>query len=119
MIYAFGIGEVPISVSRTDGVRLVHTVRAVGAVSNAICAAQPGMELGVRGPFGNTWPLDAAKGKDVVIVAGGIGLAPLRPALDHVLANRADFGAAVLLYGGRTPARPPLSQRARPARRTR
>ena len=103
MIYAFGIGEVPISVSRTNGGRLVHTVRAVGAVSNAICAAQPGMELGVRGPFGNTWPLDEAKGKDIVIVAGGIGLAPLRPALDRVLANRADFGAAVLLYGGRTP----------------
>ena len=103
MIYAFGIGEVPISVSRTNGGRLVHTVRAVGAVSNAICAAQPGMELGVRGPFGNTWPLDEANGKDIVIVAGGIGLAPLRPALDRVLANRADFGAAVLLYGGRTP----------------
>ena len=103
MLYAFGVGEVPISISRTEGGRLVHTVRAVGAVTDAICAAWPGTELGVRGPFGNTWPLDAAKGRDVVIVAGGIGLAPLRPALDHVLANRADFGAALLLYGSRTP----------------
>jgi anaerobic sulfite reductase subunit B len=103
MLYAFGIGEVPISVSRVDGPRLVHTVRAVGAVSDAICSTRPGAMLGVRGPFGNAWPVDAAKGRDVVIVAGGIGLAPLRPALLHVLAHRGDFEAAVLLYGSRTP----------------
>jgi len=103
MLYAFGIGEVPISVSRTDGSVLVHTVRAVGAVTDAICAAKPGAVLGVRGPFGNTWPVEEARGRDVVIVAGGIGLAPLRPALLHVLRNRGDYEAAVLLYGSRTP----------------
>jgi NAD(P)H-flavin reductase len=104
MLYAFGIGEVPISVSRVDGSRLVHTVRAVGAVTEAICASATGSVLGVRGPYGNTWPVAGAAGRDVVIVAGGIGLAPLRPALLHVVEHRSDFGSVVLLYGGRTPA---------------
>src|SRR5262245_14806916 len=103
MLYAFGVGEVPISVSRTDGPLLVHTVRAVGAVTEAICAAAPGTVLGVRGPYGNTWPVEEARGRDAVIVAGGIGLAPLRPALLHVLEHRRDYGAAALLYGSRTP----------------
>ena len=103
MLYAFGIGEVPISVSGL-GERLVHTVRAVGAVTQAICAARSGGVLGVRGPYGNEWPLNAAEGADVVVVAGGIGLAPLRPAIHHVLAHRGDYGRACLLYGGRTPA---------------
>src|SRR5262249_57777396 len=103
MLYVFGVGEVPISVSRSEGPLLVHTVRAVGAVTEAICAAAPGAVLGVRGPYGNTWPVEAARGRDVVIVAGGIGLAPLRPALLHVLDHRGDHGAAVLLYGSRTP----------------
>jgi|NGEPerStandDraft_6_1074524.scaffolds.fasta_scaffold42185_3 anaerobic sulfite reductase subunit B len=104
MLYAFGIGEVPISVSgATDG-PLVHTVRAVGAVSKAICAAKPGTVLGVRGPFGNAWPVHAAAGSDVVVVAGGIGLAPLRPALYHLLEHRGEYGEVALLYGSRTPA---------------
>jgi len=103
MLYAFGVGEVPVSVSRTEGPRLVHTVRAVGAVTEAICAAAPGAVLGVRGPYGNAWPVEEGRGRDVVIVAGGIGLAPLRPALLHVLDHRGDHGAAVLLYGSRTP----------------
>ncbi len=76
MLYAFGTGEVPISVSGVGGTELVHTVRAVGDVSNAICAARPGEVLGVRGPFGNAWPLAEAVGHDVIVVAGGIGLAP-------------------------------------------
>ena len=102
MLYAFGIGEVPISVSGgSEG--LVHTVRAVGAVTEAICASQPGSVLGVRGPFGNVWPVAAAAGSDVVIIAGGIGLAPLRPAVYHVLQRRADYGDVALLYGSRTP----------------
>jgi NAD(P)H-flavin reductase len=103
MLYAFGIGEVPISVSGDDGGRLVHTVRAVGAVSEAICGSQRGSTLGVRGPFGNTWPVAEALGRDVVVVAGGIGLAPLRPALRHIVAHRSDYGRVALLYGGRTP----------------
>jgi anaerobic sulfite reductase subunit B len=104
MLYAFGIGEVPISVSGDTEGPLVHTVRAVGAVTEAICSARPGAVLGVRGPFGNSWPVEDASTADVVVVAGGIGLAPLRPALLHVLRRRAEYGDVVLLYGSRTPA---------------
>src|SRR5512144_32143 len=73
MLYAFGAGEVPISVSEVRDVGLTHTVRAVGAPTRRICAIEPGQELGVRGPFGTSWPLKAAESRDVVIVAGGIG----------------------------------------------
>ncbi len=102
MLYAFGAGEVPISVSSLGG-RLVHTVRAVGAATRAICATEPGEQLGVRGPFGNSWPMEEAEGGDVVIVAGGIGLAPLRPAIERLIANRDSYRAVVLLYGARSP----------------
>jgi anaerobic sulfite reductase subunit B len=105
MLYAFGIGEVPISIcGPVEGARLVHTVRAVGAVTEAICAAKPGTVLGVRGPFGRGWPVEEAAGLDVVFVAGGIGLPPLRPALHECLRRRSEFGDLVLLYGARTPA---------------
>ncbi|MGE5273049.1 MAG: FAD/NAD(P)-binding protein [Verrucomicrobiota bacterium] len=100
MLYVFGVGEVPISVS---GSPLVQTIRAVGPVTRALCAARPGTVVGVRGPFGTSWPVADAKGMDVVIVAGGVGLPPVRPALHHVLENRADYGRVVLLYGARTP----------------
>jgi NAD(P)H-flavin reductase len=105
MLYAFGAGEVPISVSGGGeaGGRIGHTVRAVGAATRTICEIEPGAQLGVRGPFGNTWPLKEAEGGDVVIVAGGIGLAPLRLALNHLLANRDSYRAISLLYGARTP----------------
>jgi len=105
MLYAFGVGEVPISTSgdpELDG-RLVHTIRAVGAVTKALCAAKRGDVVGVRGPFGNRWPLAEARGLDLVLVGGGVGLPPLRPVLYNALAHRADFGRLVLLYGGRTP----------------
>ncbi len=105
MLWAFGTGEAAISISGdpADRGRLVHTVRALGPTTQAICAARPGERLGVRGPFGRPWPVDEAQGRDVVIVAGGIGLAPLRPALLHVLAAREHYGRVSLLYGGRTP----------------
>jgi NAD(P)H-flavin reductase len=105
MLYAFGIGEVPISVSGdlTRRGPVLHTVRAVGSVTRAICSARRGDVLGVRGPFGTTWPTDAAEGADVVLVAGGIGLAPLRPVIYDVLAHPERFGRLVVLYGGRTP----------------
>ena len=84
---------------------LVHTVRAVGAVTRAICAARPGAVLGVRGPFGTAWPVEAAEGADLVVVAGGIGLAPLRPvAVPRAATPRGASGASSLLYGSRTPA---------------
>ncbi len=103
MLYAFGIGEIPVSVSGAPSWPLVQTVRAVGAVSEAICAAAPGTVLGVRGPFGNAWPVEEAVGGDLVIVAGGIGLAPLRGAVYEALHRRREFGEVVLLYGSRTP----------------
>ena len=105
MLYAFGVGEVPISCSGAPGDTgpLVHTVRAVGPVSRAICDARPGTVLGVRGPYGNCWPVEAAEGGDVVVVAGGIGLAPLRMAILQVLANRERYGRVAILYGSRTP----------------
>jgi anaerobic sulfite reductase subunit B len=82
---------------------VVLTVRAVGAVTEAICRSEPGSVLGLRGPFGNSWPVADASGGDVVVVAGGIGLAPLRPVLLHALDRRAEYGEVVLLYGARTP----------------
>ena len=105
MLYAFGAGEVPISISGDPGApeRLVHTVRAVGMASAAICRTEPGGMLGVRGPFGSAWPVEQAVGQDAVIVAGGIGLAPLRPVVYELLAARERFERALLLYGGREP----------------
>jgi NAD(P)H-flavin reductase len=102
MVYAFGVGEVPISVSGGTGERIEHTVRAVGAVTRAVCAAQPGTELGLRGPFGHGWVLP--DGGDLVIVGGGIGLAPLRPVILTALADRDRFGAVDVYIGARTPA---------------
>ncbi len=106
MLYAFGVGEVPISISGdpASGGRLVQTVRAVGAVTEAVCTSRQGSVLGVRGPYGSPWPVDAARGSDVLVIAGGIGLAPLRPVLYSLLGARGDYGAVSLLYGGRTPA---------------
>jgi NAD(P)H-flavin reductase len=106
MLYAFGVGEVPISTSAAPeaGGELVHTIRAVGPVTRALCATQPGDVIGVRGPFGTTWPLEEARGGDLVIVAGGIGLAPVRPAVYHGLTHRDDYGSLCVLVGARTPA---------------
>jgi NAD(P)H-flavin reductase len=105
MLYLFGLGEVPISISGDpgNGAALVHTVRTVGAVTRALCALKRGATLGVRGPFGSAWPLEEAAGRDVVLMAGGIGLAPLRPAVYHLLTHRDRYGRVVLLYGARTP----------------
>ena len=106
MLSVPGIGEVPISISSdpAEGSRVLHTIRDVGAVTRALCAARPGDEIAVRGPYGTDWPLAAAAGGDLVIIAGGIGLPPLRPALYAALARRDDFGRIILLYGARTPA---------------
>jgi len=101
-----GIGEVPISVSGHTtmvGCVVEHTIRAVGSATRALCAAEPGDMVTVRGPYGTYWPLRDAMGGDVVIVAGGIGLPPLRPAIRQLLAHREWFGRIILLYGARTP----------------
>ena len=105
MLYLFGVGEAAVSISGdpASDEGCVHTVRAVGRVTNGLCGLRRGQSLGVRGPFGSAWPMREATGGDVVIVAGGIGLAPLRPALHHLLAHRGEYGRVVLLYGARTP----------------
>ncbi len=105
MMYAFGVGEVPISVSRLGGpVGLVHTLRAVGAVTRALHDASVGQVLGIRGPFGTDWGLPAPRHHDLVIVAGGIGLAPLRPVVQHALRERNRYRNVFVLIGARTPA---------------
>ena len=105
MVYVYGVGEVPISISgdpaKTD--RVTHTIRAVGTVTKAMWRLKGGDTIGLRGPYGTPWPLEEARGRDIVIVTGGIGLAPLRPVLYHVLANRGEYGRFELLYGARTP----------------
>lgn len=97
------IGEAPISISGRDGAYVEHTIRAVGALTEALCALEPGDELGVRGPYGEGWPLDALAGKPVVVVVGGIGIAPLREALRQMLADPMRFPDVRLFYGARTP----------------
>jgi NAD(P)H-flavin reductase len=106
MLTSFGAGEVPISISG-DPERpetLVHTVRDVGPVTHAICRLRKGDVLGVRGPYGAPWPVAAAAGQDIIVVAGGLGLAPLRPAIYHLLRERPQYGNVELIYGARTPA---------------
>jgi anaerobic sulfite reductase subunit B len=111
MLYVYGVGEVPVSVSGfrpggSQGSRvqvLVQTIRAVGAVTRALCAAVPGDMVGVRGPFGTDWQPHRADGRDMLVVAGGIGLAPLRPVLLTALAERARYDRVVLLVGARSP----------------
>jgi NAD(P)H-flavin reductase len=104
MLYAFGVGEIPISLSGAatalDPLRC--TVRGVGGVSGALCAAEPGDLVGLRGPFGSRWPLVEAIAGDVLIVAGGLGLAPLRPAIHHLLAHRNEYERVIICYGGRS-----------------
>lgn len=104
MLYAFGNGEVPVSFSG-DPTRheLAHTIRAVGAVSEALTRVEPGEIIGLRGPFGTTWPADIAHDRDALIIAGGIGLAPLRPLIHQLLHQRDRFRSVTLLYGGRSP----------------
>ncbi|MGO9778461.1 MAG: FAD/NAD(P)-binding protein [Streptosporangiaceae bacterium] len=105
MLYAFGVGEVPISVSGDPATvgPVLHTIRDVGAVTHALCTLQPGQQVGVRGPYGTHWPMAEAEGRDVVIVAGGVGLPPLRPAIYHLLAHRQRYRRIALLYGARSP----------------
>jgi NAD(P)H-flavin reductase len=105
MLYVFGVGEVPISISGDPEKRdiVIHTVRKVGSVTEAICRMKKGDVLGIRGPFGMEWPVEKNKTHDILIISGGIGLAPLRPALYYILQHRADYGKVALLYGARTP----------------
>lgn len=105
MLYVYGVGEVPISISGdpTKPRMLVHTTREVGTVTRAMRRLKIGDSIGVRGPYGTNWPVEVARGYDVVLITGGIGLAPLRPVIYSLLADRDKYGKIVLLYGSRTP----------------
>ena len=105
MLWVFGVGEMPISISGDPALhnRLVYTVRSVGQATHSLVNQRVGNGVGVRGPFGTGWPVEAARGRDVIVVAGGIGLAPLRPVIYQVLQHRKDYGRLVILYGGRSP----------------
>ena len=105
MLYVFGVGEVPVSISghseTSEG--WLHTIREVGTVTRALHGLKRDGMVGLRGPFGTSWPMEQAEGSDVVLIAGGIGLAPLRPALRYIQSRRDRFGEVALLYGARTP----------------
>jgi NAD(P)H-flavin reductase len=105
MLYLPGIGESAISISSdpAEPAALRHTVRVVGNVTQAMTRLQVGDVIGVRGPYGSPWPVERAVGRDLIIVAGGIGLAPLRPAIYHFVRHRAEYGRIQLLNGARTP----------------
>ncbi len=105
MLYVFGVGELPISISGDpeEPNKLVYTVRSVGKATHALVTRRSGDSIGLRGPYGTSWPVQAARGKDVVVVAGGIGLAPLRPVIYQILRHRGDYGRLIVLYGARSP----------------
>lgn len=105
MLYLPGVGEVAISISADPAAtrQWAHTIRVAGGVTQTLARMQPGETLGLRGPYGAAWPVNRCVGKDVVVVAGGIGLAPLRPAIYRILQNRSLFGQLTLLIGSRTP----------------
>lgn len=106
MLWGFGTGEVPISVSGDPTVPgpLLHTIRAAGPATRALCATEPGATIGLRGPFGRGWEPASARGGDVVVLGGGIGIAPLRPLVHELLAERDAYGRVALLVGARSPA---------------
>jgi len=106
MIYVPGVGEVPISVSGAaeEGPGIGHTIRFAGRVTRVIGNLGPGAVLGMRGPYGRGWPMEQAGGRDVLLVAGGVGLASLRLVVKALLADRDQFGRLTLMYGARHPA---------------
>lgn len=101
MLYSPGHGEIPISISSMRRGSVLHTVRKVGAISAALVGAEVGSSLGVRGPFGSPWPLEQAFGKHILLMAGGLGLAPLRPVIEWVCERRETFHDVYVLYGAR------------------
>lgn len=106
MITLLGIGEAPISISSPADERSTfdHTIRRVGNLTKALAGLKEGDTVGIRGPYGNGWPVEEMRGKNILLIGGGIGLAPLRPVIMQVARHREDFGFFEILYGARTPA---------------
>lgn len=105
MLYLFGVGEVAISISGDQSKRekLIHTIRNVGSVTNRISNLKKNDVLGVRGPFGSSWQIEKFQNKDILIIAGGLGLAPVRPIIYYILNNRNSFNKVTILYGTKNP----------------
>lgn len=105
MLYLPGYGEAAISISSDpEKPELIgHTIRFVGNVTWAASRLKPGDLISARGPLGTGWPIIEQKGKDVIIATGGIGLAPLRPVIYHLINHRQDYGRVTILYGARSP----------------
>jgi len=101
MLYLYGIGEVAISIisSPEDDQKHLHTIRAVGKVTNGLAQLKVGDHIGIRGPFGRGWPLDYAKNKDVLILTGGLGCAPSVSIINYILNNRSDFNTLHIIQG--------------------
>ena len=104
-VSAFGIGEAPISVSSSPSQngRFELCIRQVGTLTNVLKKYDVGDLVGIRGPYGTGYPIEKLMGKDILIIAGGIGLVPLRSLINYVLDNRSDFGRLIILYGAKTP----------------
>jgi len=105
MLYVFGVGEAAISISSDPATSavLTHTIHRVGSVTSSLAGHKRGDVIGLRGPYGSSWPLTPAQGRDVCVVAGGIGLAPLRPLFYSLFRERKRYGRIILLYGARSP----------------
>ena len=104
MLWAPGVGEIPISLGVAGpGGQVEESIRAVGAVSRALSATPVGGRIGLRGPFGTSWDLDAAVGRHLLLVAGGVGLVPLRPAVLDAVERASDFRGIGVVVGARTP----------------
>jgi NAD(P)H-flavin reductase len=106
MLYLPGIGEVAISISSDPGQpeSLLHTIREAGNVTRAMARLKKGDLIGVRGPYGSAWPVKMAENHDLILVSGGIGLAPLRPVIYHVIRHRERYEQVTILAGARSPA---------------
>ncbi len=105
MVGVFGVGEVPLSIvsDPSDTAFFDHTVRIVGRVTGAMARLGPGDRVSIRGPFGNGWPMEEARGRDIVLISGGLGCAPLVSVVNYVARRRSDFGLLTVLHGVKNP----------------
>ncbi len=101
---ALGVGEAPFGLASVSykGDELEFAIRRVGTVSDALCEMEPGAWVGVRGPFGNFFPMEDYRGKNIVIIGGGIGMSPLRPVIQTILDHRKEYGDILIIHGARS-----------------